>query len=165
MSFHGAGPNAVRYERTSSARPSTSPASSGPTQSSASASRSARRRSHVPDGGTRTRLTHSPALPTNPLASPSSSLTVRGPSASAARSRPAWASIAASVASRSAAGRVRMNHSRSGVRTATACSQYCRRVTTWIVPRMSVPWISVRSSSAAVTAARSTPRTRDHSPT
>ena len=53
---------------------------SGPTQSSASASRSARRRSHVPDGGTRTRSTHSPSVPMKPFARSPSSLTVFGPS-------------------------------------------------------------------------------------
>ena len=80
MSRHGAGPNARRWARTRCASPSSSVASGGPTQSSASASRSARRRSQVPDGGTRTRSTQTLRLPTNPAPSSPSSLTVRGPS-------------------------------------------------------------------------------------
>src|SRR4051812_49209560 len=76
----GAGPNALRYALTRWTRPSSVVAFSGPTHSSASARRSARRRSQVPEGGTRTRSTHSPRLPTNPVASSPNSLTVRGPS-------------------------------------------------------------------------------------
>ena len=73
ISRQEAGPNARKYARTRCVRPSSSVASGGPTHASARASRSARRRSQVPEGGTRTMSTHKPRLPTNPAPiSPSS---------------------------------------------------------------------------------------------
>ena len=146
------GPNARRYARTRCARPSASVAVAGPTQSSARARRSARRRSHVPAGGTRTRSTHSPSVPTKPVARSPSSLTVRGPSARAARMRSAAASM-----SRSPTPLTRMavlrHCSRRAWRTPSAKGQYSRRETMWIVTRMSVAWMIDRSSNAAVRAA------------
>ena len=122
--------------------------SAGPTQSSARARRSARRRSHVPAGGTRTRSTHSPSVPTKPVARSPSSLTVRGPSARAARMRSAAASMSRSPAPLTRIAVFR-HCSRRAWRTPSAKGQYSRRETMWIVTRMSVAWMTDRSSNAA----------------
>ena len=126
-------------------------ASLGPIQSSARASRSARRRSHVPDGGTRTRSTQSPSVPMKPFARSSSSLTDFGPSRRASRRRSPRDATLRSVGS----AWTRRAQSWRDRRMPSAYRQYSRRETMWIVVLMSVAWITVRSSRARVRSSRS----------
>jgi hypothetical protein len=95
-SFIVAGPNPPKYRFTRSSIPSASVVPDGPSQSSASPYRSARRFSHVPEGGTRTRSSHSPAPDhaagrgkPSALRTSVSSACRRGPSFSSFRSRAA----------------------------------------------------------------------------
>jgi hypothetical protein len=85
-----------------------------------------------------------------------------GPSASRPRSRREAPAMADADG---ASGRARVKLSRRAFRTAIAHGQKSSAATRWIVERSSVAWTMLRSSSARVTASRSSPATRDHSPT
>ena len=94
---------------------------------------------------------------------PSSS---RSPCAAAARpaSAPRSAAPRRPIARRLAASSARSHQSRRAARTATRAASSRRARRGGSSPRISVAWTTARRSSARVSASRSKPSTRDHSP-
>ena len=104
-------------------------------------SRSARRRSHVPDGGTRTRSTHRPEVADEPVAELAELLDRAGAVGEGLAQR--VRARRSSRPRRAASGREAAAPTpRRAWRTPIAYARTRRRETMWIVVRMSVAWIT-----------------------